>query len=87
MRKTIDRLIATFCLREGHSLLHRDRDFDPLKRSSASRCIHPTPGGLPNPADPSAARGSPSGAQAICSYDADLDVIAGLRRLEPPALR
>ncbi len=25
-----------------------------------------------------------SGAEAICSYDTDLDVIAGLRRVEPP---
>lgn len=32
VRKTIDCLIATFCLREGHSLLHRDRDFDPFER-------------------------------------------------------
>jgi predicted nucleic acid-binding protein len=28
IRKTIDCLIATFCLRTGHTLLHRDRDFD-----------------------------------------------------------
>jgi predicted nucleic acid-binding protein len=28
VRKTIDCLIATFCLRGGHSLLHSDRDFD-----------------------------------------------------------
>jgi predicted nucleic acid-binding protein len=28
VRKTIDCLIATFCIRSGHSLLHRDRDFD-----------------------------------------------------------
>ena len=26
-------------------------------------------------------------AEAICSYNADLDAIAGLRRLEPPAVR
>ena len=26
--KTVDCLIATFCIRERHSLLHRDRDFD-----------------------------------------------------------
>ena len=31
VRKTIDCLIATFCLRDGHSLLHRDRDFDPFE--------------------------------------------------------
>src|SRR6187549_156391 len=28
VRKTIDCLIATFCLRQGHALLHSDRDFD-----------------------------------------------------------
>ena len=28
VRKTIDCLIATFCLRESHALLHSDRDFD-----------------------------------------------------------
>ena len=28
-----------------------------------------------------------AGAEAICSYDADLDAIAGVRRLEPPAVR
>src|SRR5918992_5207333 len=32
VRKTIDCVIATFCLREGHSLLHRDRDFDAFER-------------------------------------------------------
>lgn len=31
VRKTIDCLIATFCIRERHSLLHRDRDFDPFE--------------------------------------------------------
>ena len=30
--KTINCLIATFCLREGHSLLHRDRDFNPFEK-------------------------------------------------------
>jgi predicted nucleic acid-binding protein len=28
VRKTIDCLIATFCLMQGHTLLHNDRDFD-----------------------------------------------------------
>jgi predicted nucleic acid-binding protein len=28
VRKTIDCLIATFCLRGGHALLHRDRDYE-----------------------------------------------------------
>jgi predicted nucleic acid-binding protein len=30
VRKTIDLVIATFCIERGHSLLHDDRDFDPL---------------------------------------------------------
>lgn len=32
VRTTIDCLIATFCLESGHSLLHRDRDFDPFEK-------------------------------------------------------
>ena len=32
VRKTIDCLIATFCLRERHSLLHCDRDFDAFEQ-------------------------------------------------------
>jgi hypothetical protein len=32
VRKTIDCLIATFCLLNGHSLLHSDHDFDPFER-------------------------------------------------------
>jgi predicted nucleic acid-binding protein len=28
VRGTVDVLIATYCIREQHSLLHRDRDFD-----------------------------------------------------------
>ena len=31
VRKTIDCLIASFCLQNGHILLHRDRDFDPFE--------------------------------------------------------
>ena len=30
VRKTIDMLIATFCLENGHRLLHADRDFVPI---------------------------------------------------------
>lgn len=41
VRKTIDCLIATFCLREGHALLHRDRDFDPFERVLQLSVIHP----------------------------------------------
>lgn len=32
VRKTIDCLIATFCIERGHSLLHRDRDFAPFEQ-------------------------------------------------------
>ena len=40
-RKTIDGLIAGFCLREGHSLLHRDRDFDPFEHLLGLSVVHP----------------------------------------------
>lgn len=32
VRKTIDVLIGTFCLLNGHALLHSDRDFDPMTK-------------------------------------------------------
>ena len=32
IRKTIDLIIATFCIERGHSLLHSDRDFEPMER-------------------------------------------------------
>src|ERR1700722_2238359 len=41
VRKTIDCLIATFCLIEGHSLLHRDSDFEPFEKYLALRIIRP----------------------------------------------
>jgi predicted nucleic acid-binding protein len=41
VRKTIDCLIATFCIQNGHSLLHRDRDFDHFERYLALAVIHP----------------------------------------------
>ncbi|MGH9410651.1 MAG: type II toxin-antitoxin system VapC family toxin [Vicinamibacterales bacterium] len=41
VRKTIDCLIATFCLREGHSLLHRDRDFDAFENVLELSVVHP----------------------------------------------
>jgi predicted nucleic acid-binding protein len=40
VRKTIDCLIATFCLRGQHSLLHRDRDFDPFEKFLELSVIH-----------------------------------------------
>jgi predicted nucleic acid-binding protein len=41
VRKTIDALIATFCIRQGHPLLHRDRDFDPFERFLGLAVLHP----------------------------------------------
>ena len=41
VRRTIDCLIATFCLTNGHALLHNDRDFDPFERALGLRVIHP----------------------------------------------
>lgn len=39
VRKTIDCWIATFCIREGLALLHRDRDFDPFERELGLRVV------------------------------------------------
>src|SRR5258705_12999614 len=41
IRKTIDCLIATFCIEKGHALLHRDRDFDAFEKHLELRIIHP----------------------------------------------
>jgi hypothetical protein len=41
VRKTIDCWIATFCLQERHSLLHRDRDFDPFESELGLTVIRP----------------------------------------------
>lgn len=40
VRKTVDCLIATFCLRGKHELLHRDRDFDPFEKVLGLRIVH-----------------------------------------------
>jgi predicted nucleic acid-binding protein len=40
IRTTIDCLIATFCLQEGHQLLHRDRDFDAFEKALGLQVIH-----------------------------------------------
>ncbi|MGB8888144.1 MAG: PIN domain nuclease [Candidatus Korobacteraceae bacterium] len=40
VRTTIDCLIATFCLEAGHSLLHRDRDFDPFEKYLGLRVVN-----------------------------------------------
>ena len=39
VRKTIDTIIATFCINEGHELLHCDRDFDPFERHLGLRVL------------------------------------------------
>jgi predicted nucleic acid-binding protein len=41
VRKTIDCLIATVCIRGGHELLHNDRDFDPFEATLGLRVVHP----------------------------------------------
>jgi predicted nucleic acid-binding protein len=32
IRKTVDIIIATYCIERGHALLHEDRDFDPMEK-------------------------------------------------------
>ncbi len=41
VRKTIDCLIASFCLGTGHWLLHHDHDFDPFEKHLGLRVVHP----------------------------------------------
>jgi hypothetical protein len=41
IRSTIDCITATFCIREGHSLLHNDRDFEPFEKHLGLKVIHP----------------------------------------------
>ena len=38
-RSTIDTIIATFCVVNGHALLHSDRDFDPFERYFGLRVV------------------------------------------------
>jgi predicted nucleic acid-binding protein len=40
IHKTIDCLIATFCLQAKHELLHRDRDFDCFEKVLGLRVMH-----------------------------------------------
>lgn len=42
-RSTIDTIIATFCIVEGHELLHCDRDFDPFERHLGLRVLKASP--------------------------------------------
>jgi hypothetical protein len=41
IRKPVDCLIATFCMVEGHELLHRDRDFDAFEIHFGLKVLHP----------------------------------------------
>jgi predicted nucleic acid-binding protein len=40
VRKTMDCLIATFCIESGLSLLHNDRDFDIFEKELGLACVH-----------------------------------------------
>ena len=43
IHRTLDCLIATFCLTNQHALLHNDRDFDPFERELGLHVVHPAP--------------------------------------------
>jgi len=39
VRKTIDTVIATWCIESGYDLLHNDRDFDPFAKYLGLRVV------------------------------------------------
>jgi predicted nucleic acid-binding protein len=41
VRKTIDNLIATYCIENDHELLHNDSDFDGYEEYLGLRVVHP----------------------------------------------
>ena len=41
VRKTVDLLIATLCIRDEHQLLHCDRDFDPFEQHLGLQVVRP----------------------------------------------
>lgn len=41
VRKTIDCIIATFCIEWNHQLLHNDRDYDAFEARLGLRVLHP----------------------------------------------
>ena len=41
VRKTIDSLIATYCIENEHDLLHKDSDFDGYEKHLGLSVIHP----------------------------------------------
>jgi predicted nucleic acid-binding protein len=44
VRKTIDSLIATYCIENEHTLLHNDRDFDAYEKHLGLRVANPMAG-------------------------------------------
>jgi len=41
VRKTIDSLIAMYCIKNDHELLHNDNDFDGYEKHLGLRVVHP----------------------------------------------
>jgi hypothetical protein len=41
VRKTVDCIIATFCIEHDYHLLHNDRDFDPFETHLGLKVVHP----------------------------------------------
>jgi predicted nucleic acid-binding protein len=41
VRKTVDSLIATYCIENDHELLHNDSDFDGYEEHLGLRVVHP----------------------------------------------
>jgi hypothetical protein len=41
VRKTMDSLIATYCIENDHELLHNDNDFDGYEKHLGLRVLHP----------------------------------------------
>jgi len=39
--KTVDLIIATFCIAHGYELLHQDRDFDHFEQHLGLKVLHP----------------------------------------------
>ncbi len=39
IRKTMDLIIGTYCIEHGHSLLHADRDFNPMAEHLGLRIV------------------------------------------------
>jgi len=43
VRKTVDVIIATFCVQRGMALIHNDRDFDPMEARLGLRVVRALP--------------------------------------------